>query len=37
MRQMVKVCRLILTTLVNKSVIKEGYSAYQSDVAKRGR
>jgi hypothetical protein len=33
-RQMVKVCRLILTTPVKKSVMKEGYSACQSDVMK---
>jgi hypothetical protein len=27
LRQIVKVCRLILITLVKKTVIKEGYSA----------
>jgi hypothetical protein len=31
LRQIVKVCRFIPTTLVNKSVIKEGDLACQSD------
>jgi hypothetical protein len=34
---MVKVCRPILTTLVNKSVMKEGESSRQSDIVKRGK
>jgi hypothetical protein len=37
LKQIMKVCRLILTTLVDKSVMKEGYSTSQSDVVKRGR
>jgi hypothetical protein len=36
LKQIMKVCRLILTMLVNKSVIKKEYSVSQSNVVKRG-